>query len=82
MPFPSSFLASSTKALTRSLLFSLGIDHVLIDFLARTSIGATAVLLAILCVGIGSRRRSRSQLGRDTDRKLWIAGEKWKQPDP
>ena len=44
-------LATSVKALTRSLLFSLGVDHVLIDFLANVAIGAAAVLFAFLYVG-------------------------------
>lgn len=42
------FVATSLKSLTRSLLFSLGLDHALIDFLAHTAVGAATVLLAIL----------------------------------
>ena len=41
-------LATSVESATRCLLLSLGFDHVLIDFLARTAIGAAVVLLAIL----------------------------------
>ena len=33
-------LATSAKAFARSLLFSLGVDHTLIEFLANTAIGA------------------------------------------
>lgn len=58
---PNPLLLTSLKALTRSLLFALGIDHVLIDFLARAAIGAIAVLIAILFVGIRVPRRGRSQ---------------------
>lgn len=46
------FLATSVKALTRSVLFSVGIDHVLVDFLACAAIGAATVLLAILFVAM------------------------------
>mgnify|MGYP007135453438 CR=1 FL=1 len=42
-------LATSLKALIRSALFTLGIDDVLIDFLANTAIRA-AVLLTLLSV--------------------------------
>ena len=59
---PSLFLLTSLKALTRSLLFALGIDHVLIDFLAHAAIGAGAVLLAILFVGIRVPRRYSSAI--------------------
>lgn len=44
--------------LARSLLLSLGFDSLLIDFLAHTAVGAAGVLLAILFVGIRTRRRS------------------------
>jgi hypothetical protein len=52
------FVATSLKSLTRSLLFSLGLDHALIDFLAHTAVGAATVLLAILFVAIRIPRRS------------------------
>jgi hypothetical protein len=58
---PIPLLATSLKSLTRSLLFSLGLDHALIDFLALTALGAATVLLAILLVGIGIPRRSRTR---------------------
>jgi hypothetical protein len=58
---PIPLLATSLKSLTRSLLFSLGLDHALIDFLALTALGAATVLLAILFVGIGIPRRSRTR---------------------
>ena len=44
-------LATSAKAFTRSLLFSLGVDDVLIDFLRNSAIEAATVLLALLYVG-------------------------------
>jgi hypothetical protein len=58
---PNPFLATFIKALSRAVLFSLSIDHVLIDFLARTIIEAATGLLAILVVGI---RRSPRALRR------------------
>lgn len=42
---------------TRSFLVSLGFDHLFIDFLERTAIGAAAVLVAIMFVGMRTRRR-------------------------
>jgi hypothetical protein len=36
-------VATSVEALTRSLLFTLGVDHALIDFLVRIAIGALAL---------------------------------------
>ncbi|MFZ0862527.1 MAG: hypothetical protein WAN76_26500 [Candidatus Sulfotelmatobacter sp.] len=59
-------LATSAKALTRSLLFALGIDHVLIDFLGRAAIGDATVLLALLFVGIRLPRRSKAAIRRTT----------------
>jgi hypothetical protein len=56
-------LATSLKSATRSLLLSLGMDHVLIDFLAHVAVGAASVFLAILLVAIRtSRRRSAGPL--------------------
>jgi hypothetical protein len=60
MPIP--LLATSFKAVTRSLLLTLGMDHALIDFLANTAAGAATVLLAILFVACRiPRRRSESR---------------------
>jgi hypothetical protein len=64
---PSPFLLTSLKASTRSLLFPLGIDLALIDFLAHAAIGAGTVLLAILFVSIRVPRRF-SSASRDTRR--------------
>jgi hypothetical protein len=55
-------LATSIKAFARSVLFSLGVDHVLMDFLAHTAIGAATVLLALLFVGIRIPRRSKAAI--------------------
>ena len=56
MPFrPSPLTCLGT--VTRSFLLSLGFDHVFIDFLAHTALGAAGVLLAILFVSIRARRR-------------------------
>ncbi len=60
---PTPLLATSLKAVTRSLLLSLGMDHALIDFLIPSAVGAATVLLAILLVAIRiPRRRSASSL--------------------
>jgi hypothetical protein len=48
MPIPRPTLAASAEALTRSLLLFLGMDHALIDFLARATIGAVMILFAFL----------------------------------
>ncbi len=59
MPFtPAPFLATSLKAVVRSFLLSLGMDHVLLDFLANAAVGALAILLAIVFVGSRIPRRS------------------------
>ncbi len=55
-------LATSIKAFARSILFSLGVDHVLIDFLAHTAMGALTVVLAILFVRVRIPRRSKSAI--------------------
>ena len=52
-------LATSAKAFARCLLFSMGVDQVLIDFLANIAIGAATVLLALLYVGARIPRRSK-----------------------
>ena len=36
----------------------MGLDHVLVDFLARTATGAASVLLLILFVGLSMPRRA------------------------
>jgi hypothetical protein len=48
MPIPRLTLAASAEALTRSLLLFLGMDHALIDFVARATMGAVVILLAFL----------------------------------
>jgi hypothetical protein len=45
-------LTASLKAVTRSILLSLGMDHSLIDFLAYTALGCATVLLAIFFVAV------------------------------
>jgi len=49
---------TSPNARIRSILFPMGLDHVLLDFLARTATGAASVLLVILFVGISIPRRA------------------------
>jgi len=58
-------LTNYLETLARSLLFSLGLDHALIDFLAYTAVGAAAVLLAILVLALRiPRRRPVSSIHR------------------
>ena len=45
-----------TGAVIRSILQALGMEQVVIDFLAITAIGTLAVLCAIVLVGIRSSR--------------------------
>jgi hypothetical protein len=54
MSIPSPAIISA--AVTRSILQALGMEQIVIDFLAVTSIGILAVLFAIILVGIGSCR--------------------------
>ena len=64
---PNPFLATFIIALSRAVLFSLSIDHVLIDFLARTIIEAATGLLAILVVGIRRSPRALRRSSRQLD---------------
>lgn len=50
-----------TAAMIRSILQALGMEQVVIDFIAITGIGTLAVLSAILLVGIRSSRSIRSK---------------------
>ena len=56
--FGSKLPVTSLKALIRSILLSMGLDHVLIDFLLRTAAGAASVLAVIAFVGIRIPKRS------------------------
>ncbi len=56
--FRSSLLVTSFKALSGSILVTMGLDHVLIDFLLRTAAGAAGVLAVIAFVGIRIPKRS------------------------
>ncbi len=47
------------ETLTRSLLLSLGFDHVVIEFFVTTALGAFAVLMALIFMGAGIPRRRR-----------------------
>jgi len=49
---------TSRHAQIRSILFFMGLDHVLLDFLVRTATGAASVLLVILIVGVSIPRRT------------------------
>lgn len=60
----SGLLVTSLKALTRSILFSMGLDHVFVDFLLSAAVGAGTVLLVILFVGVGIPRRHAAVIRR------------------
>jgi len=58
-------LVTSMKALIRSILFIMGLDHVLIDFFSRAAAGAASVLMVIFVVGFGIPRRAESPIRRN-----------------
>lgn len=49
---------------THSILPSMGLDHVLLDFFSRAAAGAATVLLVIFFVGLGIPRRSAASIRR------------------
>jgi hypothetical protein len=60
---PSPLLATYLKAFARYVLFSLGLDHTLIDFLANAAVGAATVLLVLFFVALRiPRRRSANSV--------------------
>jgi hypothetical protein len=56
--FRSSLGVTSLKAVTDSILWSMGLDHTLIEFLVSAAVGAATVLLVIIFVGVGIPRRA------------------------
>ncbi len=63
--FSPSLLVTSIKAVIRSILLSMGLDNVLIDFFAHAAAGAASVLVLIFLVGVGiPRRTSFRRIGR------------------
>lgn len=56
--FRPSILVTSLKSLASSILFLMGMDQVLIDFLVRSAVGAGTVLLVLAFVGIRIPRSS------------------------
>ncbi len=50
--FSASLLVTTLRPLVRSILFAMGLDQVVVDFLMCAGIGAATVLLVILCAGI------------------------------
>jgi hypothetical protein len=56
--FGSRLPVTSIKALVRSILLCMGLDHVLVDFLLRAAAGAASVLAVIIFVGIRIPKRS------------------------
>lgn len=59
-----SLLVTSLRGLARIILVSMGIDHVLADFLVSAAVGAGTVLLIIMAVGIGIPRRTAVAIRR------------------
>jgi len=62
--FRCGLLVTSLKAIARAILISMGLDRVLIDFLASAAVGAGTVLLVIIVVGIGMPRRGAVAIRR------------------
>ena len=62
--FRCGLLVTSLKAIARAILISMGLDRVLIDFLASAAVGAGTVLLVIIVVAIGMPRRAAVALRR------------------
>ena len=62
--FRSSLGVTSLKAASHSILWSMGLDHTLIEFLVSAAVGAATVLLVIIFVGIGIPRRSSAGIRR------------------
>jgi hypothetical protein len=62
--FRSSLGVTSLKALTGSILWSMGLDHTLVEFLVSAAVGAAMVLLVIIFVGVGIPRRAPVQIRR------------------
>ena len=63
--FRSLLTVISIKGSTRSILISMGLDHVLLDFFARAAAGAASVLMVIFLVGISIPRRSAAVIRRN-----------------
>ena len=62
--FRSSLAVTSLKAVTGSILWSMGLDHTLIEFLVSAAVGAATVLLVIIFVGVGIPRRAPAGIRR------------------
>ena len=62
--FRSSLGVTSLKAVTGSILWSMGLDHTLVEFLVSAAFGAATVLLVIIFVGVGIPRRSPARIRR------------------
>jgi hypothetical protein len=59
-----SLFVTSLRALLRSILVSMGLDHVFVDFLSNAALGTAAALLVIFFVAIGIPRRSPATIRR------------------
>jgi len=62
--FRSSLGVTSLKALMHSILWTMGLDHTLVEFLVSAAVGAAMVLLVIIFVGVGIPRRSPVRIRR------------------
>jgi hypothetical protein len=51
--------ATYVETISRSLLLSLGFDHVVAEFFITTAIGAFAVLMTMIFLGAGIPRRRK-----------------------
>ena len=56
--FRPSLGVTSIKAAAHSILWFMGLDHTLIEFLVSAAVGAATVLLVIIFLGVGIPRRS------------------------
>ena len=63
--FRPSLAVTSLKATIRSILWCMGLDHVLIDFFSRAAAGAASVLMVIFVIGLGMPRRAESPVRRN-----------------
>ncbi len=56
--FRSSLGVTSLQAVAHSILWTMDLDHTLVEFLVSAAFGAATVLLVIIFVGVGIPRRA------------------------
>lgn len=64
LPLRRSLLVTSLKAAIGSILQSMGLDHVLLEFFGHAAAGAATALVVIFFVGLGIPRRSAAVIRR------------------